>query len=505
MPDHFARRSAAARALPDFDQALQAFLAAYPAYADTYRLDELRATEYRRLDDLGHVYLDYTGGGLYAESQIEQHLALLRHNVFGNPHSHNPTSLAMTELVERARAAVLAFFNAQPEEYVVIFTPNASGALKLVGESYPFGPGGHFVLAADDHNSVNGIREFARAKGAKVTYVPVAAPELRLDSAALQAALGQGEENRPKLFAYPAQSNFSGVKHPLDLIPRAQAQGWDVLLDAAAFAPTNRLDLSHWRPDFVSLSFYKIFGYPTGVGALLARRSALAKLARPWFAGGTIMIASVKANAHYLAAGEAGFEDGTINYLALPAVEIGLQHITSIGLETITTRVACLTGWLLDALTRLRHSNGAPMVRVHGPVNGEMRGGTVTINLYDPEGVALVANRVEQLAAEELISLRTGCFCNPGAGEITYAIPDAVMREMFVSAEGLHFQDMVAIMQARYGFSVSAIRISVGLASNFRDVYRLVRFVTGLRDRSAAEVGGVAAAVETARRQRDAA
>jgi len=39
--------------------------------------------------------------------------------------------------------------------------------------------------------------------------------------------------------------------------------------------PTNRLDLSRWHPEFVSLSFYKMFGYSTGVGCLLARRAAL--------------------------------------------------------------------------------------------------------------------------------------------------------------------------------------------------------------------------------------
>ena len=60
--------------------------------------------------------------------------------MFGNPHSTNPTSAATTELVERARAYVLEFFNASPDEYVAIFTPNATGALKLVGESYPFAP-----------------------------------------------------------------------------------------------------------------------------------------------------------------------------------------------------------------------------------------------------------------------------------------------------------------------------------------------------------------------------
>jgi selenocysteine lyase/cysteine desulfurase len=70
-------------------------------------------------------------------------MALLAQHVFGNPHSHNPTSLAMTELVEKARRSVLEYFNAPPDEYLAIFTSNASGALKLVGESYPF-PGGRY-------------------------------------------------------------------------------------------------------------------------------------------------------------------------------------------------------------------------------------------------------------------------------------------------------------------------------------------------------------------------
>ena len=77
------------------------------------------------------------------------------------------------------------------------------------------------------------------------------------------------------LFAYPAQSNFAGVQHSLEWIERAHAHGWDVLVDAAAFAPTNQLDLSVYKPDFIPISFYKIFGYPTGIGALIARRAVL--------------------------------------------------------------------------------------------------------------------------------------------------------------------------------------------------------------------------------------
>jgi hypothetical protein len=125
QPARTTRTRAKSRTLAD---AQAAFLQAYPEFETTRRLDELRATEYARLDRTGHIYLDYTGGGLYAECQLSAHLDLLRQGVYGNPHSTNPTSMAMTHLVERARAYVLEFFNALPAEYEVIFTPRTPAA-----------------------------------------------------------------------------------------------------------------------------------------------------------------------------------------------------------------------------------------------------------------------------------------------------------------------------------------------------------------------------------------
>ncbi|HEX8904966.1 MAG TPA: aminotransferase class V-fold PLP-dependent enzyme, partial [Longimicrobiaceae bacterium] len=135
--------------------------------------DELRRREFSRLDEQGHVYLDYTGAGLYAESQVRAHSDYLCHSILGNPHSRNPTSQAATRKVEEARLKVLEFFNADPESYEVVFTLNASGALKLVAEAYPWEPGVEFLLTADNHNSVNGIRQYAAARGAGVRYVPL--------------------------------------------------------------------------------------------------------------------------------------------------------------------------------------------------------------------------------------------------------------------------------------------------------------------------------------------
>ncbi len=481
---------------------LATFEKAYPGFAATALLDELRAREYARLDENRQIYLDYTGGGLYADAQLREHMALLRRGVYGNPHSNNPTSLASTHLVERARAYVLEYFDASPEEYIAIFTPNASGALKLVGESYPFTSGGHYLLTFDNHNSVNGIREFARARGATITYVPTVAPELRIDMEKLEAGLEQAQPGKHNLFSYPAQSNFSGVQHPLELIDQAREKGWDVLLDCAAFVPSNRLDLSRWRPDFASISFYKMFGYPTGIGCLLARREALAKLRRPWFAGGTITIASVQGDGHYYAPDEAAFEDGTVDYLNIPAVEIGLRHLASIGIETIHERVHCLTAWLLDNLIALRHANGRPLMRVHGPKDMRRRGGTIAVTLVDPAGLPLDERRIEELSNDAGISLRTGCFCNPGSGEITHKLSRQDMLQFFRAQRNISFLELRDILRQQ-GKNVATIRISVCLASNFADVYRFVQFAQGFLDKTAQEIGYVETGYATEKLIRD--
>jgi molybdenum cofactor sulfurtransferase len=474
----------------------------FPEYAATAHLDALRAREYGRLDEGRHVYLDYTGGSLYADSQLRRHAELLTTAVLGNPHSASATSMATTALVERTRRAVLDWFNAR-DRYTAVFTLNATGALKHVGECYPFAPGARLLMTADNHNSVNGIREFAREKGADVDYAPLTFPELRIDVAGLHERLEAADRRHPNLFAFPAQSNFSGVRHPLSLVSDARARGWDVVLDAAAFVPTHRLDLREVEPDFVCVSFYKMFGYPTGVGCLLVRNDSLSKLKRPWFAGGTVNFATVHGRAHILAPGEAGFEDGTLNYLSLPAVEIGLQHLEAVGMEAIETRVRCLTGWLLDELVNLQHSNGRHMVRIYGPLTTAMRGGIVTMNFYDPDGHLLDYRRVEELAGREGISLRTGCFCNPGPGETAEGLTDEDVAAALATTTDLTLPRFLQVITHRGGKSAGAIRVSFGIASNLADARRFVAFAAGLRDQTRLTMGDVTFDIESCRVIRD--
>lgn len=463
-------------------------------------LDKLRAAEYGYLDEAGHIYLDYTGAGLASRAQLRAHAARITGGCYGNPHSENPTSRASTELVEQARDAVLRHFNTTAADYAVVFTPNATGACRLVGESYPFRRGNRCVLTADNHNSVNGIREFARKRGAHVAYVPMNAPGLRTSDTDVAAALdgGPGARGRAGLFAYPAQSNFTGVQHPLDWVRRAQDKGYDVLLDAAAFAPTNALDLSAVRPEFVAVSWYKVFGYPTGVGSLLVRRDALPLLRRPWFAGGTIWGVSVQGGWHRMLDDEGAFEDGTLNFLSIPDITTGIDWIDGIGVDLIHRRVSMLTGRLLNALAELRHGNGAPLIRLYGPATTSGRGGTVAFNFLDPSGRIVDERAVARDASAARISLRTGCFCNPGAGEWAFGLSRKDVSSPWWSRLGTGGFSRRAVTTVddylgRIGLPTGgAVRVSVGVASTVADVQAFRDFAERTyRDREA-DLAGLA-------------
>jgi selenocysteine lyase/cysteine desulfurase len=305
---------------------------------------------------------------------------------------------------------------------------------------WSFSGSGRLEWNTSNHNSVNGLREFARRGHARTVYVPTQAPELRIDSALLKSVLsrrsrrdillGSGRGGRRGLFAYPAQSNFSGVRHPLSWVGLAQKLGYDVLLDTAAYLPTATLDLSVVQPEFIMVSWYKLFGYPTGVGCLIARRSALARLSRPWFSGGTIKAVTVAIPWHEMASDESAFEDGTLNFLSIPDVLFGLDWLASIGMHVIATRVRCLTGWFLDRLRRLEHSDGTPMIRIYGPTDSKARGGTVAFNFLNTAGNVFDERLVAAESAAARISLCTGCFCNPGVAETALGLDVPSLRPL---------------------------------------------------------------------------
>ncbi|KAG6918885.1 hypothetical protein DXG01_010949 [Tephrocybe rancida] len=472
----------------DAVSAYNVFLHEFPEYRSTWILDTLRRTDYARLETTGETYVDYMGGALFPESLIRVHTDFLSRNVMGNTHSVSNSSSLSLKCADEARAAVLSFFKAPPE-YTVVFTANTTGALKLVGESFPFTGGSSYVLGADSHNSVrsddiqqvHGIRQYATYRGARVSYIQ-STPNGGFDASTAKNILlrnrPRSRELAPSLFALTGQSNISNSKNPLSMIEYAESLGYYTLLDAAALAPTSSFSLKEHSVDAMAVSFYKMFGFPTGVGALIVKKSFLAQLKRPWFAGGTVDVVQVPGTivtrAHEP---HEQFEDGTINYLTLPAITDGLQFLSAY-IPFLPLRLSSLLHYLINSLSLLRHdTTGKPVVRILSRVptrrlksvgDQTETGSMVSLIFLSPVGDMIPNSFIEYSASKQSISLRTGCMCNPGAAAAILGIQD----DMAKLYPGVTLKDFERVV----GRELGVVRISLGLASNFQDVWKVVRF-----------------------------
>lgn len=259
---------------------------------------------------LERCYLENAGATLYPKSLLEHVHEDLMNNVYMNPHTDKYTK----DCIEQIRCLTLKHFNTDPSTYTVIFTSGTTQALKLVVESFQFACDQHevlncgsFVYLRDNHTSVLGLREIATDKNADVIHIShddfLKSLEPRQSSPTFRWKEKFKNEGNT-LLVYPAQSNFNGNKYPLDCIDDIKEGilnsyirkhlcrincNWYVLLDAASYVATNKLDLSKTQPDFVCLSFYKIFGYPTGLGALIVKNSSANVLSqKKYFGGGTV-------------------------------------------------------------------------------------------------------------------------------------------------------------------------------------------------------------------------
>lgn len=82
------------------------------------------------------TYLDHAGTTLYAKSLIERFSADMIANLYGNPHSASNASQLTTRRIEDVRLRLLQMFNADPQEFDVVFVANATAGIKLVMDAF---------------------------------------------------------------------------------------------------------------------------------------------------------------------------------------------------------------------------------------------------------------------------------------------------------------------------------------------------------------------------------
>ncbi|KAI5075722.1 hypothetical protein GOP47_0009798 [Adiantum capillus-veneris] len=316
--------------LPSCEEAYSHFIQSYPRFAETRALDHLRLQEYTHLEEEELACLDYCGFGLFSQAQQDDIAAeeegfsstFVLSEISANLWSHALFGSAPEGTMECAiRARIMEFLNVPSSEYSMVFTASRGATFKLLADAYPWSTNSRLVTMYDyESESVGWMEQRAADSEARVYRARFRWPSLRVCSTELKKELMAGSSKKMKakskkkqgvdgyqisssssrltvaswldrvslqqqhpmkekkkgLFAFPVQSRVSGAKYSYQWMSLAQQNHWHVLLDASALGPKDMdsLGLSLFRPDFITASFYKLFGGdPSGFGCLLIKNS----------------------------------------------------------------------------------------------------------------------------------------------------------------------------------------------------------------------------------------
>lgn len=433
--------------------------------------------------------------------------------------------------------------HASPDEYVVVLTPGATAAAALVAASFPWTPESTFAHTLDNHTSILGVREAAAAAGAGVApVVPTAGGGLARAGLEWRRTprprTVKGNVDTPCLLAWPLESNWGGARYSARLgegfvggAPRTPPPGrrrdpptasdptpftahahetWFTLLDAARGAASAPPDLSTDPVDFCLLAPYKVWGAPSGLGALIVSRRGLAALhrGRRYWGGGAVDAVGAAVDVAALARGPAGLEDGTPPLAALLALPHAMEAdagaaggaraaVAAGGARAARVAARCAAG-----LLALRREDGGPVVVVYGdypgastgesgerwrrggpPAGAVGQGPTVAFSILRSGSTAVGWREVERLASLDRVLLRAGSLCNPGAAEA--ALGRGGGAAAAAAAAGAACADGSGL-EPGTGAPTGVVRASFGRRSTEGDADAVVAFVARWFARGAA-------------------
>ncbi|PMD32101.1 PLP-dependent transferase [Hyaloscypha variabilis F] len=465
-------------------------------------VEEFQDIEYPMLQ--GSTYLDHGGATIYAKSLVDTFAADLVSNLYGNPHSANAPAKLSGQLVDETREKTLRFLGADPEHFDLVFVANATAAIKLVMESFKDlsttnklveGDEGGFryFYHIDCHNSVIGVRE--TTDDDHYCFRDDAEVEQWLDG-----KTSQNEGSKLGLFAYPGQSNMTGRRLPLSwpgMLRRSSHishQDTYSLLDAAALATSYPLHKvfsnPESAPDFTSLSFYKIFGYPD-LGALIVRKASgrILQWGRKYFGGGTVDAVTVLGKKPFFknrGVLHESLEDGTLPFHNIIALNAAIDtHERIYGpdpMTTISRHTSFLGKMLYDRMSALVHPNGVPVCKIYTSTqstygDSTTQGATIAFNVVLADGTfAPYTSVVETLADERKIYVRSGQLCNPGGiasnlGYNTWHLKRLVANGHRCGAAHITNTEIVN------GKPTGVVRVSLGAMTTIANIDSLITFL----------------------------
>ncbi|XP_059276063.1 molybdenum cofactor sulfurase-like [Lycium ferocissimum] len=422
------------------------------------------------------------------------------------------------------RKRIMKYMNISKSDYSMVFTANQSSAFKLLADSYPFESNHNLVTVYDYENeAVEGMIDSAKKKGARVVSAELSWPNLRINSRKLRKMLVAKKNGNKKrgLFVFPLQSKVTGTKYSYQWMNIAQENGWHVLFDASALGPKDMetLGLSIFQPDFLICSFYKVFGEnPSGFCCLFVKNSSISQLNKCSTSLGIISLVPVaksfedkddfasssstssESDQEFKQVSDQEPEKITTLFEILnwgnksnknrwKKVEFetsmssdelecrGLDHADKLGLILTSSRARYLINWLINALTRLQHPHAEdihhPLVKIYGPKIHFNRGQAVAFNVFDWKGQKIDPTLVQKLADRNNISISCAFLQHIWFSKM-YDDEKKTILETFRSGDN--------IKRGKLNSGVLVITVSIGMMTNFEDLYRLWSFIARFLD-----------------------
>lgn len=279
---------------------------------------------------------------------------------------------------ESAREAFGRFLG-RPDPSGVVFLRNATEAINLVAQGFPWRRGDRVLISDREHNSNLVVwQRLAQERGVGIEVLPLN------DAGALDPDELEDRLRRSvRLVSLFHTSNLDGTSLPVrEVVERAHDRGAAVMIDGCQAAPHEPVDLGRLGVEYYAISAHKMLG-PTGTGVLASTPEALATL-RPLTLGGET-VEWTTLDAHELRGPPYRFEAGLQNYAGVIGAHAALSYLDRAGFDAVRSRELAVN-------RRIAHElEDEPRVHCLGPADPDRRPSifAFTLDGVDPHDAAL--------------------------------------------------------------------------------------------------------------------
>jgi len=300
-----------------------------------------------------------------------------------------------TQMYEDARVTVARFIGAEAGQ--LVFNRGTTSAINHIAYGWGLNhlkPGNKIIVTIMEHHAnIVPWQLVAKHTGAELVYLELSG-DYTVDTTTLDNVLS----NNVKVIAFSGMSNVTGALGPIDeLSQAARSIGALSVMDGAQLVPHTPVDVSKLDVDFVAFSAHKMLG-PTGIGALWGRPERLEEM-EPTEGGGE-MINTVGRHESTWAPVPHKFEAGTPPIAEAIGFGAAVEYLEAVGMDAIEAHERALTAYALEQLAEI------PDLTIHGPMDVELRGGSVSFELGDvhPHDIATILD-------QDGIAVRAGHHC----------------------------------------------------------------------------------------------